>query len=117
MSEDGEQGTGDGERGTEDGPDVQRWVVLHCGGFFSHLKIKCRESVQVTLYALSNPDILVRVLDTKGWFSTVVSPPGAGEIVFDNLCPKCAKKIFPREVLETATRLRKERMKKGENDE
>jgi hypothetical protein len=67
-------------------------LVLHCGGYSSHRKLKCRKSVEVTLPIERDP--LTRFLAEGGWIVSVVSPPGSSELTMDILCPGCAREIY-----------------------
>jgi hypothetical protein len=70
---------------------------------------ECNDAVQVPFPI--ERDMLFRHLACKRWFLSVMTPPGQGKetpIVLGALCPRCAKRVLPPEVLKTAEKMRDE---------
>lgn len=64
---------------------------------------KCGEGVDALL-PIEHRSIAI-LLAQRGWFMSVVSPPGQGPevpIVFAALCGTCAQQVFPPEVYKAA---------------
>jgi hypothetical protein len=78
-------------------------MLLHCGGYFSQKKIRCRTSIQVSLPAAPEP--LLAAMREAGWYVSIVSAEGAGHVVFDVLCNSCARTIYGDEVLAVARKM------------
>ena len=52
---------------------------------------------------------MTRELAKEKWFLSVLTPPGQGSdvpLVMGALCPSCAKKVYPPEVLKIAEKQR-----------
>lgn len=65
--------------------------------------VECGQGVEVPLPTYR--DAIVRVLAQRGWFMSVLTPPGQGPevpIVIAALCGDCAPRVFPPEILKAA---------------
>jgi hypothetical protein len=70
--------------------------------------VECGQGAEVPLP--TDRDAIARLLAKKGWFTSVLSPPGQGPevpILIGALCASCAPTVFPPEVLKVAEERRK----------
>ncbi len=93
-------------------------LLLHCGGPASRgpgqRQIRCQETLEITIAELSvhpldrlrRAEAWTHSIDMVGWFVTSTTPPGAGRIVFDILCPTCAPQVLPRELYNEFMRIK-----------
>lgn len=75
--------------------------------------VECGQGVEAPLP--TDRDALARFLAQRGWFMSVLTPPGQGPetpILFGALCGTCAPKVFPPEVLKVAEE-RRQKMLQG----
>ena len=65
--------------------------------------IECGQGVEVTLP--TTRDAIARQLAQRGWFMSVLTPPGQGPgvpIVVATICAGCAATVYPPEVMKVA---------------
>lgn len=65
--------------------------------------VECGEGVEVLLPTYR--DAIARVLAQRGWFMSLLTPPGQGPevpIVVGAVCASCAPTVYPPEVLKVA---------------
>lgn len=75
--------------------------------------VECGQGAEVPLP--TDRDAIARLLAGKGWFTSVLSPPGQGPevpILIGALCAGCAPTVFPPEVLRVAEE-RRQKMLQG----
>ena len=71
--------------------------------------VECGEGAEVPLPTDHQATALV--LARRGWFMSVISPPGQGAevpILFAALCSPCAQKVYPAEVYKVAEERRQQ---------
>ena len=69
--------------------------------------VECADAVESPLPIERDP--FAQLLAKKGWYLSVLTEPGQGSaapIVFGALCPRCAKRVYPPEVLKAAEEAR-----------
>jgi hypothetical protein len=67
------------------------------------LCVECGDGVEVPLPTYL--DAIALVLAQRGWFMSVLTPPGQGPevpIVVGALCMNCAPRVFPPEIMKAA---------------
>ena len=71
--------------------------------------VECREALVARLPI--DKTAIADLTDEHLWHLTVLTPPGQGEvpIVLGLLCPSCAKKVYPPELLKAAAERRARR--------
>jgi hypothetical protein len=75
--------------------------------------VECGAGAEVLLP--TDRDAIALLLAQKGWFTSVLSPPGQGPevpILIGALCASCAPTVFPPEVLRIAEE-RRQKMLQG----
>jgi hypothetical protein len=81
-------------------------LTIPCGGVASERGTAddCAGAIELELpiQGVESDSPLPQRISGFGWYVSVVSPPGAGELVFMLLCPACAQKYHPPEVLAAA---------------
>jgi hypothetical protein len=92
----------------DDGLPTQ--MSIHCGGYFSARKLKCRANLHVAIEVLADEDAFLFLLDELEWTRTVVTPMDSSEVVFDHLCPNCSKRLLHPMLLAEARRMRQQKM-------
>jgi hypothetical protein len=69
--------------------------------------VECRDALVVPLpYA---KDSIADLVDDHLWILSTLTPPGSKTIVLGLLCPRCAERIYPPEVLRAAEEARQKR--------
>jgi hypothetical protein len=79
--------------------------------------VECGAAVEARLPIESRAIALL--LAQRGWFMSVLTPPGQGPevpIVFGALCGSCAPKVYPPEVLEVAEARRQDLLRAAQVD-
>lgn len=88
-------GNGDGELTTNSKIEPPCALLVMC--------CECGEGVEAPLP--TDRDAIARVLAQRGWFMSVLTPPGQGPevpIVVGALCASCAPRVLPPEILKVA---------------
>lgn len=78
-------------------------ILLPCIECDDAARLAGRAAVLVNLP--TDRDKLTRELAAQSWVLSSLTPPGQGvavSIIFSALCPECAKRVYPPEVLEAA---------------
>lgn len=77
-------------------------LLLPCIECDDARRLAGKAAVMVTL--ATDLDTLSRELAAQSWLLSSLTPPGQGKtpILFSALCPECAKRVYPPEVLEAA---------------
>ena len=71
--------------------------------------VECGEGTELPLPI--DQRVLAFLLAQRGWFISVMSPPGQGPevpMVLGPLCPACAQKVYPPEVFAVAEQRRQQ---------
>lgn len=71
--------------------------------------VECGQGAEIPLPV--DGRILGFILALRGWFISVMSPPGQGPeapMLLGPLCPTCAQKVYPPEVLVVAEQRRQQ---------
>lgn len=69
--------------------------------------VECGKGLEAPLP--TDRDALALHLARKGWFTSILTPPGQGPdvpILIAALCAECAPKVFPAEILRAAEQQR-----------
>lgn len=84
--------------------EAPTYLLLHCGGFFSEKKIRCRATLEVPLPIEEIAELLL----DAGWVASAALPVGAPKNVMSPLCGSCARIIHGDALVAAARQTRRQ---------